>query len=325
MGDNSMKSLVELQQIISQDLEGFYTENANDPLFHPIHYLLKIGGKRMRPALVLLANQMLNGNIDDARSAALAVEVFHNFTLMHDDIMDEAPLRRGEITVHQKWNNNTAILSGDAMMIEAYRLLCLSPQGQLRQLMTVFNEVALGVCKGQELDMSFENRSDVSHDEYVEMIRLKTAVLLGGALQLGGIIANADIETQNHLFKIGEELGLSFQLMDDYLDAFGDPTKFGKRVGGDIVSDKKTYLRILLQERASEYDLQVIHSNFNNDEEKIETIKNLMTAYQVDQDILSLKTKYSDSALAHLTAISCPEENKNELRRIIHQLAERES
>ena len=325
MGDNSLKSLIELQEIIGQGLEVYYDENSNDPLFHPIHYLLKIGGKRMRPALVLLANQMLNGNLDEARSAAIAVEVFHNFTLMHDDIMDEAPLRRGEITVHQKWNNNTAILSGDAMMIEAYRLLCLSSSEKLSQMMLVFNEVALGVCKGQELDMSFENRSNVSHDEYVEMIRLKTAVLLGGALQLGGIVANADSETQNHLFKIGEELGLSFQLMDDYLDAFGDPIKFGKRVGGDIVSDKKTYLRILLEERASPQDLQIIRSTFESESQKIDVIKDLMTKYQVDQDILSLKTKYSDSALEHLNAIVCLEENKNELRRIIHHLAERES
>ncbi len=325
MGDNTLKSLNDLQEIIGSDLEKYYSENPSDPLFHPIYYLLKIGGKRMRPALVLLANQMLDGNIDHARSAALAVEVFHNFTLMHDDIMDEAPLRRGETTVHQKWNNNTAILSGDAMMIEAYRLLCLSPSNHLSALMQVFNEVALGVCKGQALDMSFERRTDVNRHEYVEMIRLKTAVLLGGALQLGGITANANVETQNHLFKIGEELGLSFQLMDDYLDAFGDPAKFGKRVGGDIISDKKTYLRILLEEKASAEDLKIIHSTFNSEIEKIETIKKLMTTYKVDEDILSLKTQYSDSALEHLNAIPCPEENKNELRRIIHQLAEREA
>ena len=266
MADNNLYTLSDFQNFIAEDLKNYAQYKNQDPLFQPIHYLLQIGGKRMRPALVLIANQMLEGNLELARPAALAVEVFHNFTLMHDDIMDQAPLRRGNETVHQKWNTNTAILSGDAMMIESYRILSQSPQQHLQSLLQTFNEVALGVCKGQDLDMSFESRNEVHHDEYIEMIRLKTAILLGGALQLGGIIAGADQTTQDHLYKIGEELGLAFQLRDDYLDAFGDPKKFGKVVGGDIISDKKTYLRILLNERMTEEEKNLANSKFDSDE-----------------------------------------------------------
>lgn len=325
MGDSKLYTLSDFQSIISQDLASYAKYKNEDPLFHPIHYLLQIGGKRMRPALVLLANQMLNGQIDDARSAALAVEVFHNFTLMHDDIMDQAPLRRSQETVHQKWNTNTAILSGDAMMIEAYRILCESPNQYIQVLLQVFNEVALGVCKGQELDMSFETRHDVNHDEYVEMIRLKTAILLGGALQLGGIIAGANKETQGHLYKIGEELGLAFQLRDDYLDAFGDPEKFGKLVGGDIISDKKTYLRILLNERMTDEEKKLASSPFSNDAEKVETIKSLMIKHQVDLEAIHIAQTYIDSALQHLHSITATEDRKVELQNIILELAKRES
>ena len=325
MGDSKLYTLSDFQSIISQDLASYAKYKNEDPLFHPIHYLLQIGGKRMRPALVLLANQMLNGQIDDARPAALAVEVFHNFTLMHDDIMDQAPLRRNQETVHQKWNTNTAILSGDAMMIEAYRILCESPNQYIQVLLQVFNDVALGVCKGQELDMSFETRHDVNHDEYVEMIRLKTAILLGGALQLGGIIAGANKETQSHLYKIGEELGLAFQLRDDYLDAFGDPEKFGKLVGGDIISDKKTYLRILLNERMTDEEKKLASSPFSNDAEKVETIKSLMIKHQVDLEAIHIAQTYIDSALQHLHSIPATEDRKVELQNIILELAKRES
>lgn len=325
MADNPLLTLQDFQSIIAEEIEQYAQYKSTDPLFEPIHYLLKIGGKRMRPSLVLLANQMLSGVISEARPAALAVEVFHNFTLMHDDIMDQAPLRRGQVTVHQKWNTNMAILSGDAMMIESYRILAQSPSTHLPALLQTFNEVALGVCKGQEMDMAFESRQNVHHDEYLEMIRLKTAILLGGALQLGGIIANAPKETQAHLYKIGEELGLAFQLRDDYLDAFGDPEKFGKLVGGDIISDKKTYLRILLNERMSEDDHKIANRVFSDPESKVSTIKSLMTKYQVDESALGIAKQYIDSALHHLDSIPAENHRKVELQNIILELAKRES
>jgi geranylgeranyl diphosphate synthase type II len=325
MAESNLYSLSDFQVFIAEDLKTYANYKNEDPLFHPIHYLLQIGGKRMRPALVLLANQMLNGNPTQARPVALAVEVFHNFTLMHDDIMDQAPLRRGHQTVHQKWDTNTAILSGDAMMIESYRILSQAPSQHLHALLQTFNEVALGVCKGQELDMSFETRDTVLRDDYVEMIRLKTAILLGGALQMGGILAGADTTTQEHLYKIGEELGLAFQLRDDYLDAFGDPEKFGKLVGGDIISDKKTYLRILLNERMSSEEKVLADSGFENDEKKVEVIKSLMVQHGIDNEAIQIAQTYIDSAIQHLDSISAPENLKSELRNIILELAKRES
>lgn len=325
MADNNLYTLSDFQNFIAEDLKNYAQYKNQDPLFQPIHYLLQIGGKRMRPALVLIANQMLEGNLELARPAALAVEVFHNFTLMHDDIMDQAPLRRGNETVHQKWNTNTAILSGDAMMIESYRILSQSPQQHLQSLLQTFNEVALGVCKGQDLDMSFESRNEVHHDEYIEMIRLKTAILLGGALQLGGIIAGADQTTQDHLYKIGEELGLAFQLRDDYLDAFGDPKKFGKVVGGDIISDKKTYLRILLNERMTEEEKNLANSKFDSDEKKVQVIKSLMINHGIDMEAIQIAQSYIDSALSHLDSIPATQNRKAELQNIILTLAKRES
>lgn len=325
MADNNLYTLSDFQSFIAEDLKNYAQYKNQDPLFQPIHYLLQIGGKRMRPALVLIANQMLEGNFELARPAALAVEVFHNFTLMHDDIMDQAPLRRGNETVHQKWNTNTAILSGDAMMIESYRILSHSPQQHLQSLLQTFNEVALGVCKGQDLDMSFESRNEVHHDEYIEMIRLKTAILLGGALQMGGIIAGANQATQDHLYKIGEELGLAFQLRDDYLDAFGDPEKFGKVVGGDIISDKKTYLRILLNERMTEDEKNLANSKFDSDEKKVQVIKSLMINHGIDMEAIQIAQSYIDSALSHLDSIPATQNRKAELQNIILALAKRES
>ena len=325
MADNNLYTLSDFQNFIAEDLKNYAQYKNQDPLFQPMHYLLQIGGKRMRPALVLIANQMLEGNLELARPAALAVEVFHNFTLMHDDIMDQAPLRRGNETVHQKWNTNTAILSGDAMMIESYRILSQSPQQHLQSLLQTFNEVALGVCKGQDLDMSFESRNEVHHDEYIEMIRLKTAILLGGALQLGGIIAGANQTTQDHLYKIGEELGLAFQLRDDYLDAFGDPEKFGKVVGGDIISDKKTYLRILLNERITEDEKILANSKFDSDEKKVQVIKSLMINHGIDMEAIQIAQSYIDSALSHLDSIPATQNRKAELQNIILALAKRES
>lgn len=221
------------------------------PLFAPVRYLLNLGGKRLRPMLVIAACEAESGSPEAALPAALAVEIFHNFTLMHDDIMDDAPLRRGRATVHEKWNTNTAILSGDAMFVQAYQALVEVNASLLPHMLRLFNHTAIEVCEGQEQDMAFEERSDVSVEEYLEMIRLKTSVLLAASLQLGAMAAGSPAERADRYYTLGLYIGLAFQLQDDYLDAFGDPEHFGKVVGGDILADKKTFLHVTCKERCT--------------------------------------------------------------------------
>lgn len=232
-------------------LEQNAPQREPDGLYAPIRYILDMGGKRMRPVLVLLSADLFGGRVSDALPAAAAVEVFHNFTLIHDDIMDAAPLRRGRATVHKKWDLNTGILSGDAMLILAYQQLEPYTGEAYPQLMRLFSRTALEVCEGQQFDMDFESRDDVSLEEYLNMIALKTAVLLGCALQMGAIVAGAGATEQQAVYDFGIALGLAFQLQDDYLDAFGDPERFGKQVGGDIIENKKTYLYLKALELAS--------------------------------------------------------------------------
>ncbi len=223
---------------------------APETLYDPIRYILGLGGKRIRPVLVLLSADLYGVPLEKAMPAAMAVEVFHNFTLVHDDIMDDAPLRRGQTTVHEKWDTNTAILSGDAMLIEAYRWLEHYPEGPFKQLMAAFSKTALEVCEGQRYDMDFESRDDVSISEYLRMIEYKTAVLVGCALQMGAQVAGASASDQQALYSFGIYLGLAFQLQDDYLDVYGDPETFGKQVGGDIIENKKTFLYLKALELA---------------------------------------------------------------------------
>ncbi len=220
-------------------------------LYDPISYIMSLGGKRLRPMLTLLSASLYTDQWRAFLKPAIAVEVFHNFTLMHDDIMDCAPLRRGQATVHEKWNANVAILSGDVMLVQAYQLMLAASPEQLPQILARFNRTAAEVCEGQQLDMNFETRWDVTEDEYINMIRLKTSVLLGYALELGGILAGADAASCQLLYDAGVNMGLGFQLKDDLLDVYGDPQKFGKQVGGDIISNKKTFLLIEALDRAS--------------------------------------------------------------------------
>ena len=301
-------------------------ESAN--LVEPIRYLLSLGGKRIRPVLTLLGHELFNGNAENVISQALAVEVFHNFTLMHDDIMDNAPLRRGKQTVHEKWNVNAAVLSGDGMMIQSYDLLLKNQEDKFVELFRCFNQTAWEVCVGQQMDMDFEKREDVSLDEYLEMIRLKTAVLLGCALRLGAIAADASAEDQEHLRLFGEHLGLSFQLRDDYLDAYGDPEKFGKQVGGDILSDKKTYLYLHTANHTDESipaELKSLHGNSDNPNAKITSTLHLFSKSKADEVTLAKSEAYYTSALSHLNAIAVPEEKKLALRKLASYLLERES
>ena len=246
-----MQAIVEYQNQFSEFLNTYNVEREPKNLYQPIKYILNLGGKRLRPVLTLMTTACFDGDVDRSMDAALAVEVFHNFSLIHDDIMDAAPLRRGQETVHEKWDLNTGILSGDAMLIRAYQLFENYPPETFRELAKLFSKTALEVCEGQQYDIDFETRLQVSIPEYLKMIECKTAVLVGAAMQMGAIVANAPIEDQVRCYDFGKNLGIAFQLQDDYLDAFGNPEIFGKQVGGDILENKKTYLFLKAIENGS--------------------------------------------------------------------------
>jgi geranylgeranyl diphosphate synthase type II len=266
---------------------------------------MSLGGKRIRPSLVLLSANAFGGSVERAMPAALAVEIFHNFTLVHDDIMDEAPLRRGKETVHQKWDTNTAILSGDAMVIEAYKQLALCGAEHLPELLDLFNRTSAEVCLGQQYDMDFEEEEGVSEERYIEMIGLKTAVLLGCSLQMGAILANATKEESEAIYAFGKAAGIGFQLQDDYLDAFGNPENFGKQVGGDIIANKKTYLIIRALQKASEEqrkELEAIYFKgiISDSAEKVERVRQVFLDLEVDQDIQLRSNEYFAEAKRQL-------------------------
>ncbi|RCH55831.1 polyprenyl synthetase family protein [Mucilaginibacter hurinus] len=313
-----MKKLNELQDIIVNGVSQLNYPARPAELYEPISYILSIGGKRLRPALVLLACDMFGGDVNAAIKPALAIEVFHNFTLMHDDIMDNAPLRRGKTTVHEKWNSNIAILSGDVMMVEANKLIMQVDDRILRTVMNVFNETAQGVCEGQQFDMNFEQDNSVTIDEYIDMIRLKTAVLLGGALKIGALIGGADAQNAENIYQFGVNLGIAFQLQDDILDVYGDPAKFGKQVGGDIISNKKTFLLIKAIELAEGKESSDLYSlidakNFNP-AEKVEAVKTLYNNLQVKQHAEDTMNTYAEKAFEALDSITIGADHKQYLR-----------
>jgi geranylgeranyl diphosphate synthase type II len=228
-----MKAIEQYQKTINEFISANKFSKFPQELYEPLDYIMALGGKRMRPVMVMMACDLMNGKMEDAVHAAMAIETFHNFTLIHDDIMDNAPVRRGKITVHEKWNVNTAILSGDVMLIEAYALLMKYENDLLRSILNIFNKSAIEVCEGQQIDMNFESRVDVSLSEYIHMITLKTAVVLGASLEVGALIAGVSKKQAQHLYEFGKNMGIAFQLRDDYLDLYADPEKFGKQVGGD--------------------------------------------------------------------------------------------
>jgi geranylgeranyl diphosphate synthase, type II len=255
-------------------------------LYEPVNYILNLGGKRLRPLLVLMGADLFDDHIEKALPAAFAVEIFHNFTLLHDDIMDEAPLRRGKPTVHARYGINTGILSGDVMLINAYHFLNkIEPHDLKSKLFTIFNKMAIEVCEGQQYDMNFERRNDVTLDEYIRMIELKTSVLIAAAFQMGALIGGASDEDSHQLYEFGRNFGIAFQIQDDILDTFGDPEKFGKKVGGDIVQNKKTYLVLKSYELANatqQADLQQLMNTPTEDEKvKIETVRSLFKELDV--------------------------------------------
>ncbi|WP_409013447.1 polyprenyl synthetase family protein [Dyadobacter sp. CY351] len=297
-------------------------------LYEPIRYIMSLGGKRFRPLLTLLVASIYSDQWDNAVKPAMAVEVFHNFTLMHDDIMDQAPLRRGKPTVHEKWNANTAILSGDVMLIKAYDLLLDIPAEKLRRVLERFNKTAAEVCEGQQLDMNFETRWDVTEEEYLGMIRLKTSVLLGFALELGGIIGGADEESIQLLYSAGENMGIGFQLKDDLLDVYGDPDKFGKQVGGDIISNKKTFLLIEAlskadQESKAELDKWIGLADFDK-QEKVAGVTAIYEKLGIRAFTQQKIQEYFTKGLSSLHALKIDEARKQPLLQFAEQLVERE-
>lgn len=274
-----MHTIYQYQEFLSDYLQSQYETKEPRNLYEPIHYILDLGGKRMRPVLTLMSAEVFDGDYKKALPAALAVEVFHNFSLVHDDIMDDAPLRRGHETVHEKWNLNTGILSGDAMLILAYQYFEQYEPVIFRDLAKLFSKTALEVCEGQQWDVDFEDRNDVTIPEYLKMIQYKTAVLVAAAMKMGAIIAETSEENANLIYEFGLNLGLAFQLQDDFLDAFGDPETFGKQVGGDIIENKKTYLYLKAVAFSNEEEAQELRRLFSiqpeNNTEKINTVKDI--------------------------------------------------
>ena len=286
-------------------------------LYTPINYLLNLGGKRLRPILTLMSADIFGNNHSKAIDAALAVEIFHNFTLMHDDIMDSAPLRRGKATVHNKWDVNTGILSGDAMMIEAYRALENYSDPLYGKLNRLFSKTAIEVCKGQQYDLDFETQSEVSQDEYLEMIRLKTAVLVGCSIRMGAIIGGANDVDSKYLYDFGVKLGIAFQIQDDYLDTYGNFESFGKQSYGDIIENKKTILYHQAMKIGSSQERKALKNWFSCDtteENQVEKIKSVKSIFdQTGASIASkdLVIKYTESAFDKLERLSLSNDNKN--------------
>jgi len=323
-----MKSIAKYTEYFNAYLTRKCNNQAPSSLFEPINYILNLGGKRIRPALVLMTTDLFGGNVDNAYSAALAVEVFHNFSLVHDDIMDDAPLRRQHPTVHEKWDINTAILSGDAMLIWAYQCFEDYDQHSFFALVKLFSKTAQEVCTGQQYDMDFENLQQVSIDQYIEMIRLKTAVLVACAFKMGSIIAGTGIENQDHIYNFGLNLGLAFQIQDDLLDVYGDPKTFGKQVGGDIIENKKTFLYLKALEISSEDDHNQLKHLFSispkNTSAKIETVKQIYDQYNIKAVASQRIEEYKQKALKSLDTLILSENNKQKLINFAQELMQRE-
>lgn len=301
-----MKSIEEFIGLVQDEVNQYHFPKQPEGLYEPLDYFLKIGGKRLRPVLTLLGADLFGGDIQKAVKPAVGIELFHNFTLVHDDIMDDAPLRRGKSTVHEMWNLNTAILSGDVLFVDAFEKVSDVDEPFLKDVIKVFVQTAREVCEGQQKDMDFESEMDVTEDEYIHMIQFKTSVLLGCALQIGAIISGANKSDAEHLYQFGLSLGTSFQIKDDYLDAFGDPEKFGKQVGGDIIANKKTLLLIKALELASDSQKSELLAllDESNLETKVEAVKQLYDATGATDYALSQIESYYQESISHLDQIN---------------------
>ncbi|SFW39249.1 geranylgeranyl diphosphate synthase, type II [Sinomicrobium oceani] len=312
-----MLTISQYQEEFLAYLEDYPFSSEPEGLYGPMHYILRVGGKRLRPVLTLLAADIFGGDYKKALDAALAIEVFHNFTLVHDDIMDDAPMRRGMPSVHEKWDLNTGILSGDVMLVKSYTLFeRYAPELQVK-LIRLFNKTAAEVCEGQQYDVDFELRTDVTLQEYLRMIQYKTAVLVGAAMQMGALIAGATEEEAKTIYDFGLHLGTAFQLQDDYLDAFGDEKTFGKQIGGDIMENKKTFLYITALENLEEDDADLLQNLYEiapaDTEEKIRTVKELFVSSGATDKIREAIQEYTETAFGSIASLSLDEKKKEVL------------
>jgi len=321
-----MSNIKQYQDFIEKEISQLPLPQQPANLYEPISYFLNLGGKRMRPILTLMGCELFNGTYNQAKQAALAIELFHNFSLVHDDIMDEAPLRRGHQTVHTKWNNNVGILSGDALLILAYQALATYPATILKEILPLFNQTAIEVCEGQQYDMDFESINKVSIDDYLTMIKYKTAVLLGCSLKMGAIIGGAQPSDAEELYQFGVNLGVAFQLQDDVLDVYADQNKFGKQVGGDIIANKKTYLLLKAFEDADQAQTKVLNqllSEQDNDK-KVKGVKFIYAELNIKEKAEHKMNDYYQIALKSLEKIKLPTVKKDPLLSLAQFLMGRE-
>ena len=325
-----MDTIIQYQQLIEQELKNKNYGTNPKELYQPIEYIMSLGGKRMRPVFVFLGCDAFNGDVTKALHPAIAIELFHNFTLMHDDIMDNAPLRRNKPTVHKKWNENIAILSGDALLVKAYQELCKDNFDVLPQLMNVFNETGLMVCEGQQMDMNFEKLQKVSIPQYLKMIELKTAVLLACSLKIGALVGGATEKSAQQLYNFGKHIGIAFQLQDDILDVYAESEKFGKQKGGDIISNKKTYLFLKAIEMAesNKYMKEELHQWINaphfEPKEKVEAITSIFNFLNIKKLAQKEMQKHFNVALTFLDKLEIDNSKKQNLINIANNLMARE-
>uniref|UniRef100_UPI0040284956 polyprenyl synthetase family protein n=1 Tax=Segatella hominis TaxID=2518605 RepID=UPI0040284956 len=323
-----MKTADEILKMVNEFLDHLSYDRKPESLYEPIKYVLSMGGKRIRPTLMLLAYNLYKENPEDILMNACALETYHNYTLLHDDLMDNADMRRGHLTVHKKWNDNTAILSGDSMLVLAFQRMMQCDTKHLKDILDLFTVTALEIGEGQQYDMEFETRNDVKEEEYIEMIRLKTSVLLACALKIGAILADASADDADNLYKFGEQIGLAFQLQDDYLDVYGDSKVFGKEIGGDITSNKKTYMLINAFNKANaaqrkELTRWVSARDFDRNE-KVDAVTRLYNEIGIDQLAQDKIAYYFAQSKKFLDAVNVPEEKKEELRKYAQKMMKRQ-
>lgn len=324
-----MYTFNEVLSIVNSEVEQINWKREPFGLYESIEYILSLGGKRLRPAITLMACNLYSDEVMKALKPAIGLEIFHNFTLLHDDIMDSADMRRGKPTVHRVWNDNTAILSGDVMQIEAYKWIAEAPENQLKIVLDLFSKTASEICEGQQLDMEFEQRSDVTADQYIEMIRLKTAVLVAAGCRIGAIIGGSDEEDALNLYDFGNYIGLAFQLKDDLLDVYGNEASFGKKIGGDILCNKKTYLLIHTLKTAQGKDNEELMYWLGNNEkadqeDKIKAVTAIFTRLKAREICENAMQHYYDLATESLDKVKVPEARKEQLRKLAQKLMSRD-
>ncbi len=320
-----MENFYELSHKFSDFFDHHRFYGSPPTLYDPINYFLSLGGKRLRPVLCLMGNELFGDIAPDAWEVASAIELFHNFTLIHDDIMDKAPIRRGKQTIHMKYNESTAILAGDVLIVKAYQALNRIEPGLLHRILALFNQTAVEVCEGQQLDMDFEQKQEVSFDEYLNMITLKTSVLIAASLKMGGILGGGSLGNLNLLYEAGKKIGLAFQVQDDFLDAFGNAEKFGKQIGGDIRTNKKTFLLIRALEVANTAQKeQIIHYLETNSEEKVDKMLQLYRECGVDEWAIELKNQFLNDALQHFDDMAVVSKRKKPLKELAGMLVKRD-